>query len=148
MHAKLQEQELQKLTETKRMEEEQEEREIYESILLLINQQEMEVRDSKNRRWFRCEWCDRVAPEAEFVRYGGPGKKNIGTCRTCREKSHVQLKKQSIDNESRRKSNDSYCPECGGKLLEKKGIYGNFVGCQNYPKCRYSRKIKKRRELK
>ena len=37
----------------------------------------------------------------------------------------------------------SVCPECGGKLREKNGQYGSFIGCSNYPKCRYTRKIKK-----
>lgn len=29
------------------------------------------------------------------------------------------------------------CPECGNYLVEKKGRMGKFVGCSNYPKCRY-----------
>jgi DNA topoisomerase-1 len=29
------------------------------------------------------------------------------------------------------------CPECGGELVRRKGKYGTFVGCANYPKCRY-----------
>jgi DNA topoisomerase-1 len=29
------------------------------------------------------------------------------------------------------------CPECGGKLVKRKGRYGYFVGCANYPQCRY-----------
>ncbi|WP_292459553.1 DNA topoisomerase I [Methanothermococcus sp.] len=33
------------------------------------------------------------------------------------------------------------CPKCGGKLVIKKGIYGVFLGCENYPKCRYTEKL-------
>ena len=41
------------------------------------------------------------------------------------------------------------CPKCGGKLVVKRGIYGTFLGCENYPKCRYTEKIKKEnKELK
>jgi len=29
------------------------------------------------------------------------------------------------------------CPECGGELVRRKGKYGFFVGCGNYPKCKY-----------
>ncbi len=32
------------------------------------------------------------------------------------------------------------CPNCGGKLIERKGQFGNFIGCSNYPKCTYTRK--------
>jgi DNA topoisomerase-1 len=33
------------------------------------------------------------------------------------------------------------CPECGGDLIVKAGKFGKFVGCANYPKCRYTRPI-------
>jgi DNA topoisomerase-1 len=29
------------------------------------------------------------------------------------------------------------CPECGGELVRRKGRYGYFTGCANYPKCEY-----------
>jgi DNA topoisomerase-1 len=34
------------------------------------------------------------------------------------------------------------CPECGGELLLRKGKYGEFVACGNYPKCKYTKNIK------
>ncbi len=34
------------------------------------------------------------------------------------------------------------CPRCGGNLVARKGKYGSFIGCSNYPKCRYTEKIK------
>ncbi len=30
------------------------------------------------------------------------------------------------------------CPICGGLLKIKHGIYGEFFGCINYPKCKYT----------
>ena len=35
------------------------------------------------------------------------------------------------------------CPECGGELLLRKGRYGEFIACGNFPKCKYSRNITK-----
>ncbi len=32
---------------------------------------------------------------------------------------------------------DGKCPECGGALINRQGRYGSFVGCANYPKCKY-----------
>lgn len=29
------------------------------------------------------------------------------------------------------------CPRCGGRLVERKGKYGVFMGCSNYPKCTF-----------
>ena len=35
----------------------------------------------------------------------------------------------------------SKCPECGNYLVKKKGRYGVFWGCTNYPNCRYTRPL-------
>lgn len=35
---------------------------------------------------------------------------------------------------------ENSCPECGGILVERKGRYGAFWGCKNFPRCRYTRK--------
>ena len=32
------------------------------------------------------------------------------------------------------------CPECGGDLVIRKGRYGTFVACSNYPTCKYIKK--------
>lgn len=31
-------------------------------------------------------------------------------------------------------------PKCGGKLIMRSGKYGFFIGCSNFPKCRYMKK--------
>ena len=33
------------------------------------------------------------------------------------------------------------CPECGSPLVKKKGKYGYFYGCSNFPSCNYMEKI-------
>ena len=30
------------------------------------------------------------------------------------------------------------CPKCAGKLVERKGKYGKFLGCSNYPQCHFT----------
>ncbi len=32
------------------------------------------------------------------------------------------------------------CPECGSPLVKRKGKYGEFVACSNYPTCKYVKK--------
>jgi hypothetical protein len=34
------------------------------------------------------------------------------------------------------------CPKCGGHLKERSGKFGKFLGCSNYPVCRYTQQIK------
>ena len=51
-------------------------------------------------------------------------------------KEHVKnIKENMIEFDS------STCPKCGGQLVKRKGKYGNFIGCSNYPKCKYTRQI-------
>jgi DNA topoisomerase I len=33
------------------------------------------------------------------------------------------------------------CPQCGSDLLYREGRFGRFVGCSNFPKCRYTEQI-------
>lgn len=39
-------------------------------------------------------------------------------------------------------SSGSVCPRCGGKLVERNGKFGSFMGCSNYPRCRFARTMK------
>lgn len=52
-------------------------------------------------------------------------------------KEHVNdIQKVKEDNEQ--KIAKGICPKCGGNLIRRKGKYGYFYGCSNYPKCRYA----------
>ena len=33
------------------------------------------------------------------------------------------------------------CPKCGSKLVVRKGKYGDFIGCSNYPKCKFTKEL-------
>ncbi len=33
------------------------------------------------------------------------------------------------------------CPECGSLLKQRKGKYGDFMGCTSYPECRFTRPV-------
>lgn len=55
-------------------------------------------------------------------------------------KEHVANIKQEKYKEQRKVNEDS-CPKCGGTLVKRKGKYGYFKGCNNYPKCRYTVKL-------
>lgn len=34
-----------------------------------------------------------------------------------------------------------FCPKCGGELRERKGKFGAFYGCSNFPECRFTKNI-------
>lgn len=52
-------------------------------------------------------------------------------------KNHVSSVKQ---NNHRREAmiKDEICPQCGGILVKRKGKYGSFWGCSNYPNCEFT----------
>jgi len=52
------------------------------------------------------------------------------------KKAHVVQIQNRLINNNNKISND-ICPRCGGKLVLRKGKYGEFKGCSNYPKCRF-----------
>jgi hypothetical protein len=37
------------------------------------------------------------------------------------------------------RSTEEACPQCGGTLRGRRGKYGAFTGCSNYPRCKYTR---------
>lgn len=50
------------------------------------------------------------------------------------EKAYANMEKVEA------KKTGEVCPECGGDLVERKGRYGTFVACGNYPTCKYVKK--------
>ncbi|MEH7380441.1 NERD domain-containing protein [Bacillus sp. JJ1533] len=53
-----------------------------------------------------------------------------------KKKKHVKNIKDS-QRFYQYKINANMCPKCGSDLVERKGKYGIFTGCSNYPKCRF-----------
>ena len=49
-----------------------------------------------------------------------------------KNKEHVQNIRQT-----QAELREGICPRCGGKLVEREGKYGKFLGCSNYPKCTF-----------
>lgn len=56
---------------------------------------------------------------------------------------HADARKQHVVDIHGKKqrptsSDSSACPRCGGELVKRNGKNGAFMGCGNYPKCRYT----------
>ncbi len=56
------------------------------------------------------------------------------------KKEHKNYVKRNIQ-ERKRNIRKSICPNCKGTLVLRKGKYGKFYGCENFPKCKFSKKI-------
>lgn len=55
-------------------------------------------------------------------------------------KEHVRQIKTRVSQDNK-KVRRGMCPKCGGMLVKRKGKYGAFYGCSNYPKCRYTKQL-------
>lgn len=60
------------------------------------------------------------------------------------EKFKAQFGEQMGKSPVQPKDTGRTCPECGGKLMERLGRFGMFVGCENYPKCKFIEKAKRK----
>lgn len=56
--------------------------------------------------------------------------------------SEVYAKLNAEINKTMGEDNGKKCPLCGGILITRKGKYGFFLGCSNYPKCHYLKSVK------
>lgn len=106
-----------------------------------FSQQKEQIKDADGNRWIKSEFCGKIAIESEFGSYGGEGRVNLGTCNDCfRNNPAVHEKAVQQIETIKKKYDPNICPDCGGKLREKTGRFGLFMGCSNYPNCRYTRK--------
>ena len=56
------------------------------------------------------------------------------------KREHIRYARETARNVSR-EIRAGICPRCGGRLVERKGERGPFVGCENYPSCRFTTSI-------
>lgn len=75
---------------------------------------------------------DMVVPIVEYInrnRYVGDIVKSLHVdfARTTKVKMERAIK-------------NGICPRCGGKLVIRNGKYGRFLGCSNYPNCKFTSK--------
>ncbi len=92
-----------------------------------------------------CEKCG----SKMVIRWGKNGQflacSNYPECKNTKnftrdENGKIVVSEEKPANENDKKL-DEKCPKCGGDLVIKKGRYGEFIACSNYPKCRYTRPI-------
>ncbi len=91
---------------------------------------EVKIEDSG----IKCEKCGKEmlikhSKKGEFLACSGYPK-----CKNAKSFSRDTEGKISIDEP---KELEEKCPKCESSLIERKGKFGTFIACSNYPKCRY-----------
>ncbi|GAA8209431.1 type I DNA topoisomerase [Helicobacter pylori] len=49
----------------------------------------------------------------------------------------IEAGKKNIISQKVHEKTGQSCPKCGGELVKKNSRYGDFIACNNYPKCKY-----------
>jgi hypothetical protein len=86
----------------------------------------------KNAQLFPCMTRDEVLKISSQIRNKNIVDKKI-------KKKHIQNIKRMV-YEREVKQNKLICPKCNGELILRKGKYGLFYGCSNYPHCQFTMK--------
>lgn len=105
--------------------------------------QDMKHRDADDNCRIECVYCGVIGKKSKFGYYQG----NRGVCNTCSPKYNAleklsRVSETEVETKPRKTKIDAtICPECRGKLQIRSGKFGEFMGCSNYPKCRFTRNI-------
>lgn len=98
--------------------------------------------------------CDCVLWGSELNKYIHNFKSEVLSREYCEQLAALLLKNNIRNKKVRRqhrinvevaksfaedKVRNGKCPRCGGELVHRSGIYGDFFGCSNYPSCKYTR---------
>ena len=84
---------------------------------------------------YKCQICGATAKDGaklhvdHIIPVSKGGKTVMNNLQTLCERCNI--------GKSNKTENDDICPKCGGKLVKRKGKYGEFIGCSNYPKCHF-----------
>ena len=54
------------------------------------------------------------------------------------QEKRIEDSDAEIESEKTARLADGICPNCGGDLVERSGKFGTFLGCCNYPHCRFT----------
>lgn len=97
------------------------------------------------RDGYRCRKCGRHTEDLEIdhifpIAKGGKSNfENLQTlCHRCNALKSDHVEKGA---ENPRSKGLGDCPKCGAALVRKRGKYGDFAACPNYPNCQYTKNL-------
>ncbi len=82
----------------------------------------------------KCEFCGFPLIKV------GKGRSQRTVCFNMDCPSKKKEEKEELKDPKTKEALSKPCPECGGQLVLRKSVYGEFIGCSNFPKCHYTAK--------
>lgn len=106
----------------------------FESELKSAQQQMKSLKKEEKETDIECDKCGKKM----LLRWGKSGEYLVCSGKPeCKNKKNVKIAPDGtitiVESEAR-----GTCPVCQGKLVEKKGRFGRFLACSNYPECKHT----------
>lgn len=106
----------------------------FEGELQSAQQQMKSLKKEEKETDIDCDKCGKKM----LLRWGKSGEYLVCSGKPeCKNKKNVKVgsdgKITIVESEAR-----GICPKCQGKLIEKKGKFGRFLACSNYPECKHT----------
>ena len=108
--------------------------------------------DVLNRDNFTCVICGASARQGarlhidHIIPIAKGGKSTLSNLQTLCERCNIGKSDKTDTQKVKEKEcltiNNLTCEKCGGQLILRNGKYGDFYGCSNYPKCRFTKQLK------
>lgn len=120
--------------------------ELADRVIAQLGNKELEKVAVTVAEGVQCEFCGKFAPASAFASYGGFGKLNKGKCYECSRNPNINTEVNVSEEKARQKQryDPDICPECGGRLRLIQGPFGKFMGCEDYPTCKFNRRVRKK----
>ncbi|QRN41456.1 MAG: type I DNA topoisomerase [Neisseriaceae bacterium] len=112
--------------------------------------QQVEEKENISRKDVTTEDLDEVCPKCKKhklqVKFGRRGR--FIACSGYPDCDYTRNIDQTKEDKARELEivEGRTCPECESQLIYKMGPYGRFIGCSNYPKCKYIEPLNKPRD--
>lgn len=87
-----------------------------------------------------CEYCIAHSFEGDML---CSGRQRISSIQDFDTPEDIRIKKSTASLTAQRYDllSKGVCPNCGGQLVSRVGKHGNFLGCSNYPHCRFTASV-------
>lgn len=118
---------------------------VFVSIVTFSRQASLDIRNSENVIYWDelkkliCSYQRKlISTEQAQNAYETLSAANIDSKEN--QKQHVRRVREQISKREETIAKGR-CPRCGGELVLRKGTYGPFYGCSNYPRCKFTHKL-------
>ena len=118
---------------------------VFVSIVTFSRQASLDIRNSENviywdelKKLIRSYQRKLISTEQAQNAYETLSAANIDSKEN--QKQHVRRVREQISKREETIAKGR-CPRCGGELVLRKGTYGPFYGCSNYPRCKFTHKL-------